>query len=379
MKTRNILIACATIGIVALAWQTSRISAPTSEISNTPLYPTLLEQINDATTIIIESTDDATELRKVDGDWVVANHDNFPAIFSSVKQGILKLSSAVIIEEKTSKPERYAQIGVADIGAAVGSTVAVKIEDASGASLAAVLIGNERSAGQLNERQFYVRKIDSPTALLVEGELKLSEKPSDWMVTDLVNIATDRIKQVVIEPTGEPAIVVSKAQREDNFFSLENIPEGFTAKSRAISSSLGAILLDVKFSAVAAANRITKSAAKTTARVTTFDGLVAHIECFELDEKKYTRLRFEFDPNLFVAMAEKTTPSADDAAVPSDKIATADDKEPAQSVSDEVAELNNRVDGWVYTLPDYKQRMLEKTLSEMIKPIEPEKPAATNE
>ena len=132
----------------------------------------------------------------------------------------------------------------------------VDIKGGPDSTLVSLLIGNERSASQLNARQYYVRKSGEAGALLVEGELNVSAEPQDWVDPDVVNVATERVRKVTITPADGSAIVVSKEKPTDNFFSLENVPTGFTAKARSVISSLGAVLLDVKFENVAAASKV---------------------------------------------------------------------------------------------------------------------------
>ena len=181
-------------------------------------------------------------------------------------------------------------------------------------------------------------------------------------------------------PAESPPVVISKARVEDNFFTLAGTPDGFVEKSRAIVSSLGALLLDVKFEDVASENETSGKLPASTARVRTFDGLVAHLECFKLDDKQYVRFHFEFDPAGVVAPQPGAPAELADTGSATVPAATEEPVPAPPSVEDEVAALNARVSGWVYALPDYKMRMLEKALAEMIKPVEkPQAPTARGE
>lgn len=365
MNTRNIIIALATALIVTVAWQTSREKAPTTKVRSERLYPELVDQVNDVTAITIRSTKATTELSRTAGKWVVANRDGFPATFSSVKNALLNVANATVVEKKTSKPERYAQIGVADIDEADSKATLLEISAGPEQTLASLLVGNERSASQLNARQYYVRKSDEAGALLVEGELNISPRPQDWIDTDVVNVATERVRNVTLTAADGSAVVVSKEKPTDNFFSLENVPSGFTAKSRSVISSLGAVLLDVKFENVAAASRVADAEPVSTAEIRTFDGLVVNLSRYAIADEHFVQFEFDFDP----AGVVKPEPAADGG---NEEPQPAEDDQP--SVADEVVMLNEKTANWVYALPDYKNRMLEKRLDDMLKPIE-EKPA----
>jgi len=370
MNSRNVIIAVITAVIVVVAWQTSQKNAPTTELVSERLYPDLIERLNDVQSVKIQSAASITELVRSGENWVVANRDNFPATFATVKNTLINLADATVIEEKTSKPERYARIGVGDISEPDSKAVRLEIDAGSGDQLATVLIGNERSGSQLNARQFYVRKTDAAAALLVEGELNVKDDPADWMDSAVVNVATARVRQVSITPADGPQVVVTKQKAGDNFFTLSDIPTGFEAKSRSVVSSLGAMLLDVKFDNVAAQSRVGASSPIATAEVRTFDGLIGTMERFELDGESFVRFRFAFDEAGIVA--DPVTADESESRATTDQA----DADKEMSVTDEVAGLNEKTQAWVYALPDYKDRMLEKRLDDMIKPVE-EKPAAT--
>lgn len=372
MNTRNIIIALATVVVVFAAWQTSREKAPATTIQSERLYPGLVDRINDVTGITIRSTQTTTELARKDTRWVVTNRDDYPATFANVKNTLLNIANATVVEQKTANPERYAQIGVADLDDADSEATLVDINGGPDETLASLLIGNERSASQLNARQYYVRKSAEPGALLVEGELNVSARPQDWVDPNVVNVATGRVRKVTITAADGSAVVVSKEKPTDNFFSLENVPDGFTAKSRSVISSLGAVLLDVKFENVAAASRVQNAEPVSTAEIRTFDGLVVNASRYALDDEHFVRFEFAFDP-ASVVTPEPTTTDDEQADENADTPAVTEDDEP--SVAEEAGQLNDKTANWVYALPDYKNRMLEKRFDDMIKPIE-EKPAA---
>lgn len=376
MNTKNIIIALATVVVVITAWQTSREKAPATTIQSESLYPGLVDQINDVTGITIRSTQTTTELARERGRWVVANRDNYPATFANVKNVLLNIANATIVEQKTSNPERYAQIGVADLDDTNSKATLVDIEGGANGTLASLLIGNERSASQLNARQFYVRKSGEAGALLVEGELNVSARPQDWVDSDVVNVATERVRKVTITAADGSTVVVSKEKPADNFFSLENVPDGFTAKSRSVISSLGAVLLDVKFENVAAASRIQDAEPVSTAEIRTFDGLVVNASRYALDDEHFVRFEFAFDP---ASVVEPEPATADGDSQMDENAASATTEASELAVAEEAEQLNDKTANWVYALPDYKNRMLEKRFDDMLKPIEEKAAAAAAE
>lgn len=372
MNTRNIIIALVTLIVVFTAWQTSRDKAPATTLRSESLYPDLVDQINEVTGITISSTETTTELARKQNSWVVANRDNYPATFANVKNALLNIANATIVEPKTANPERYAQIGVADLDNADSKAVRVDIKGGPDGTLASLLIGNERRGSQLNARQFYVRKSGEAGALLVEGELNASARPQDWVQPDVVNVATERVRRVTITATDGSAIVVSKEKPTDNFFSLENVPNGFTAKSRSVISSLGAVLLDVKFENVAAFSKVQDADPVSTAEIRTFDGLVVNASRYALGDEHFVHFEFAFDPASIV----KPEPAAADADGDDEAESQPSTPDSETTVAAEAAELNEKTARWIYALADYKDRMLDKRFDDMLKPVEEESAAA---
>ena len=367
MNIRHIAIAIAAILVITAAWKVSQERAPTTEIAAGRLYPKLIDQLNDIQRVSIHSLSKNMELAKSEDGWVVANRDNYPANFSAIKRLLLNLSEVVVIEQKTSKAENYPRIGVQEIDDEDSDSVLLRIEHRDGTELVALIIGNERNGKSLDLPNYYVRKSNAASALLVEGELNVSANQRHWMDTHLVNIDTTRVRTVTINRDQESPIVVSKAKRSDNFFTLQAIPAGFTAKSRTIISSLGAVLLDVKFDDVAAAKLVQGLPPSVVTKVQTFDGLVATLEQIEFEDTVYVRFGFEFDPEIVADAPPAST--ADESADEDDKSDDAAAAEPP-SIADEAATLNAKLNPWVYVLPDYKRRMIDKRFDDMIKPTE---------
>jgi hypothetical protein len=354
MSSRKLTIIIATIIIVIAAWNVSQKKAPTTKMAADRLYPQLLDRLNDAQRVSIKTARNLTELTHGKEGWVVANRDNFPANFATVKDTLLNLAAATVIEEKTSKPDNYGKLGVAGIEAEKSPSVLIEVSSTDAAPFAALIIGNKRTSNQQEIPSYFVRKADGDTALLVKAELMISDDPLKWMDTSVLSVVTERVRSVTISRAERTSIVVSKEKRGDNFFSLQKIPTGFVPTSRATVSSLGSLLLDVKFQDVLAATRVLKLAVETTATVQTFDGLVATLERIEADDKIVVRYSFAFDPEIVVVAEPKS----------------GDEEAETPSVADEVDELNAKVESWVYVLPNYKIRLLDKNFDDMIKPAE---------
>ena len=187
---------------------------------------------------------------------------------------------------------------------------------------------------------------------------------------------------VLVEKSDAAPITLSKAEQSDNFFTLNNIPDGYEQKSKATVSALGALLLDLRFNDVLAAAKLAALTPVREVTVTTFNGLVVTLKDYLLDDQKL--VTFSFAVNEELAAAAVSSAAATSADQEENKPEAADTNATEEKSADETPQaeserLRQRTARWAYVIPDYKRRMMEKTFEDLIKTVEPEKPDATQE
>ncbi|MEX2482117.1 MAG: DUF4340 domain-containing protein [Gammaproteobacteria bacterium] len=383
MKARTLgLLGVITLGVIIAAWQISEQRAPQTEVTRAPLFPGLVDRVNDVRQMNLISAEHETQLRHDDQRWIIVNKDGFPADAGKVRRAVLHIAGLRTVEPKTSSAERYARLGVSDLDDDEASGTLVELRGDDDAPLAALIVGNPRDGGA--RPQHYVRKPDDAQSWLVDGELEVDADPILWLDAQITDIDTERVREVRIEPAAGSPIVIRKAERGDNFFDLQQVPTGFEPKSRAMVSSAGAVLLDLRFNDVASATRVADAEPLRKTTLRTFDGLVVTWRDYELDGAIYTTFAFDFDAQGVVA-AEPATDNAAEAGAEAGAAATdadgatetpsADpdkppaDSEPAQSVAEEADALTARTADWAYVLPAYKRRMIDREFEDLIQPV----------
>lgn len=372
MNVKFIGAAVVTVALVAVAWKISTDKAPQTEVVRSALYPGLLERLNEVKRIDLRAAKNETSLVRAGDTWTVANRDGFPASFADIKRTILQIADLQIVEPKTNRPDSYARIGVADIGTDGADGTLIEVYADEDEKLLGLIVGNARDAGRQEQR--YVRRAGEEQSWLVNGTLDVSADPISWLDAKITDIDTARVSRVAIMPAeGEP-VVVSKDSSENNFFGLQNVPDGFVPKSKAIVSSLGALLLDLRFNNVAAAARFADMTPKRTTEVQTFDGLVVRIDEFDDQGKTFARFDFAYDAGMVKpaesAPAAEPEPGEAAPAATADTPATAAAVEasakPTETAAEEAARWKARTSGWVYELPDYKMRMINKRMEDLV-------------
>jgi hypothetical protein len=363
MNTRKFLL-LVVAGLIAYgAWHVSQRKAPSTEVENALLYPGLLDQLNDSQSIEIQTADDKFTLRRDGERWSMVERNGYPVHVDKVREALFQLAALKVRESKTSKTENYPTLGVSDTPASGSDSRRVTVRGATEEPLADLLIGKARQAKGLESPGHYVRRHGDATAYLVEGDLGIAVKANDWIETAIVDVPVDRVRQVTIGHYGAPPVTVSKKDRKEQLFTLQNPPEGYDARSAAVVSSIGGLLLDVRLEDVIAASRVENATPRTIVDIQTFDGLGATLEQYDLDGRVFVTFKFAFnpDPKTPAGEADKADPTAQAAGT------AAADANAAPDVKAEVEALDAKVRGWAYELPDYKTRIIDKKMEDLIK------------
>lgn len=287
------------------------------------LFADLKSKINEVTSISVSGSDGGGDLttvaRDADG-WAVRERDDYAASVGKIREVLLGIADAKILETKTSNPERYPVLGIADPGVEGGGTLVVIAGDGIEYRL---IIGN---TAQSDNR--YVRIADQPQGLLIDHDPDLPESSGGWLLQEIVDVPANTVRAVEItHPDGE-SIRISKESAEDTKFAVADIPEGRELSYPTVANGMGGVL------AALALQDVRKNQAP----------------------EDFVRTVFEtFDDLRIVvrSVTEETDTWIDVAA------------EPAE---DERAGLiNDRVGGWQYKVESYKANLLMRRWDDILK------------
>ncbi|MGE0384415.1 MAG: DUF4340 domain-containing protein [Gammaproteobacteria bacterium] len=346
MNRRFALLLAVTAVAVAAAWTVSERRAPRTGIESPPLFPGLLERVNDIGRIEIAADGAGTVLVRDGGLWRIENRDRYPARAEAVTRLAVQVAAIRVVEEKTSRPDLYSRLGVDDIETPGSGAVRLRLLDATGRPVAALLAGRMRAAqaGGPRTPARYVRRVGQPQALLVQGALEIPVAPVEWMDAELLDIAQDRVASVSIRHVDGSSFEIRRADPQAREFTA-SLPPGWTPKSAALLLPLAAVLADLRFEDVRAAAAFSfapGSATVTTLR--TFDGLTIETATAGVDGRAWTRIAARAD-------APAGGPAQD-----------------ATQVSEQAKAIGERCDGWVFALPVHVAARLTRTLQDLALP-----------
>jgi uncharacterized protein DUF4340 len=305
--------------------------------SNSPsasdtLFPDLKSKINDVTLLVARNGDGPVNVRKSDDGWLVAERSNYAANIGTLRELLLAIADAKIIERKTSDPEKYHLIGVNDPAVEGSESVTISI---SGDDFEYTLVLG--STAQTSYR--YARPGSDAQSVLIDKNPIVPGDAGGWLADELVDVSTERVQQVIISHTDGEEIVIKKPSDDAGFFELINIPAGRELSYSTVANGIGAALADLRLDDVRIAPE-QQSTPATTTTFLTFDGL------------QITATEFRDDEAIWFSFVADST-----------DIAEAD-------VQAEAEKITQRVSGWQYAIPEYKANLLTRHFEDLLKAVE---------
>ncbi|MGV0005270.1 MAG: DUF4340 domain-containing protein [Candidatus Porifericomitaceae bacterium WSBS_2022_MAG_OTU9] len=323
------------------AWYLARTDAPIKGAVSEPLSAVLQESINSVRKITIRSGAGEIVLEGYGSEWVVANRSGYPALFGQVKELLINLSEARIIEYKTSNAELYERLGLVPLDQEGARSHQVVVEDGTGKTMLDVIIGDQ-STGAISG--YYAKHSDNARSFLVDGELSIDADMRNWLDAELADIDSDRVREILIRQDGEQPLRIYKEDDEQQDFTLADIPEDQEIISQTTLNRMGTILAALSAEDVASKDSFSFSEAAIKTQVHTFDGLVGDITAEYTDGKAYATIAFTADEEIV-----KATVIEDGEEEGSTEF---DDR--LEKVRQEAARLNAKFDDWLYEVPYFK-------------------------
>jgi hypothetical protein len=207
--------------------------APSSDVIGTRLVPDLEESLDDVNRIVVTRAGGAvvaTLARGADG-WTVAEKNGYRADVAKLRQAVVALGEARILEQKTSTPELYSRLGVQDVAAATATGTAVAL--AGGRDWPTVILGD--TEGEYR----YARRAGEAPSYLIDRSPEFPPTAVEWLDRLVVALPGARVSEVTITHPGAPALVLRKPSADATDFTVENVPEGRELLYAGVANAVG--------------------------------------------------------------------------------------------------------------------------------------------
>jgi len=427
MKQKNFytLLGIAVIALVG-AFMLNRSKKPISNENSSAtknFLPELKDQVNAITSVILTGSENKViaTLKRSDAGWSVVEKYNYTADTQKLRELLMKLSDATILEAKTANKEKYADLGVDDIANKDAKGILITMEGL--AKPVKVIIGNFNGTGGGGT---FMRRADEPQSYLVRGNITIDKTTANWLKRDLTDIQATRFKEVALTNHDNKILKIYKENSGDANFKVADVPKGRELSSIAAADGIAAVFAGLRLDDVvprketdAEMNECLAKAFKCSfppirnAVYKTFDGLVMETQSWEKDGKGYLRPTASLDmtqAEASIKAAQEKAKAEYEAKVADankDRKENKDDKsadasatatkpvevpkplavsDPAKDREDQLAALNKEVtnlnqlfNNWTFVIPNFKSSSINKSMDDLLKPLEQPKPADIRE
>ncbi|MEJ0017242.1 MAG: DUF4340 domain-containing protein [Acetobacteraceae bacterium] len=333
------LLALVVLGVIAIAggWYFGVAERPAEQRSvdaGRLMFPDLAPRLQDAARIEITHLGKTTVIAKTGQSWGLVDRGGYPVQPGKLRTMLTTLTELRLVEPRTTNPEQYARLGVEDATGPTGTSNLLRVLDASGKPIVAVIVGHRRVRTQGNvPEQVYVRRPGESQSWLAEGGLQADADPQLWLERDIMNIGHDRIAGVAVTH-GEETLDLALDDKKLVLKKPEEHPPLDDYKLDDVGRALELLTFqDVQPDAAPVGDKIGQSVFTAT------DGLMV------------TATVFKGDKDIWVRFS-----------------ATGLNQSKA-----EADRLNARLSGWTYQLGAWKQKALVPSLDDLKAPP-PEKP-----
>jgi len=289
------------------------------------LLPGLATLVNDIEYVRLTGAGGETivTLHRRGGKWLVAESSDYRADWTVLRQLLSDLAAAEVIEGKTSNPELYTRLGVEDVDAPDAGGLLIGFAEETG--LPSLIVGNK---AQGREGQ-YVRLSGSGQSALIDRVLTVPGDMQQWLDREIIDIQEGELVEIsVTHPDGEQ-ILLKKV------------------------NSIGGGMADLRLDEVVPASDIDWLNAVEVS-VLTADGLQVSAKLVSREDQYWVSLS---------ASAYKSA-SSGELAEPG-----IENQAPLE-LTERVIQINERVTGWAYRIPQYKAEVLTKRMDDVLKPLE---------
>lgn len=327
----------------AAASVASRMDGPRIVRTSGSVLAGLEDRLDAVATISVLTADDEVTIERAGGQWTVKEKDEFPANRDDVRKVLFQLSQLRKVEAKTRKAELYSRIQVEDIEQEDAKSALVTLSDDKGEMIAGLIVGKSKfdMAGG-SGRGLYLRKPDDDQAWLARGELELGRDANGWLAKDLLDIDGKQIRRITTTMPNGDVIVFSRQDPESGELALDGLGDGQKLKEDVLSG-LDSALSGLGLTDVAAAEKGPMAGKETVeTEIVTFGGLVINLSMTDGEDGIWAKIEASV-------------------GVPAEGAETG-----GKSTTELADEINARVSGWVFQVPDFKLRPLLKPRKDLL-------------
>ena len=324
--------------VLTMALLIGRQYGDVGEPADEALLPGLREQVNDIEAIDIFGPDGerVVALRRERERWRVREKSGFEADFVLIHDLLRDLSEARRHDERTSNPDWYARLGVADPGTEGSDGVLVRFPETG---LPGVIIGQADSAGIGR----FARIVDESPSWLIDRSPEVPATVLGWLERAVMDIPASALAEITIRHPDGDTVRLRPAGEDSDQWVLLGVPEGREAAPTWQIQPLAGALSGLELEDVRVHDRVPADAVRTLYR--TRDGLNFVASLFRDDEGHWLH---------FSVSAEMPASETDEM-----------DEESAQLAIDAAA-VDGRLSPWQFAITNNRYDRMTRRLEDLL-------------
>jgi len=324
--------------MLTLALMIGRELSTSDQPLDEPLVPGLRDQVNDIEAIDVVGPDGETvvTLRREKERWRVQEKSGFEADFRLIHDLLRDLAEARRADERTSNPEWYPRLGVADPGVAGSEGMLVRFPDTD---IPEVIIGTPDPAGIGR----FARLVGEERTWLIDRAPEVPGSVLEWLEGAIMDIPASELAEITIRHPDGDTVRLRPVGDDSGQWVLLGVPEGREAVSgweiRPVASSLAALSMrDVRPN-----EALPDDAVRALFR--TVDGLNFVASLFEDDEGHWVNF----------SVSAETAAMADE-----------DMDDEATELAIDAAAVDGRLSPWQFAIPEDRYDEMTSRLEDLL-------------
>ena len=253
------------------------------------VFEKLNSELNNIARIKIDNGINQIDIAKIQNEWVMENKDNYKVKEDVVKENLIQTAQLRFFEKKTEDPSLYSRIGLDYPKDEEGNSKLILIFNLDNENV------SEFIQGKIKKNGIYIKKVDEKSTWLTTGILKMSIDDNDWLETKIFDIKNEEIAKIQLIHTDKSILSVSKTNKENENFVIDNLPKEETPKSDLIANFLSYFLVNLTFEDVVKRREVIEESIITKAQFELFNDIVINAIIFNDNDQKW--INFDIDQN----------------------------------------------------------------------------------
>ncbi|MGI9522708.1 MAG: DUF4340 domain-containing protein [Hyphomicrobiaceae bacterium] len=209
-------ISLVTAGIVHSAYDTWS----TETVRGEKLFPSFVSDAGQIGKVALaKGKDRFTFEKEKDGVWLLSERGNYPAKADKIRELLLKVATAELVESKTRDPKRYDLLDLGDPDKEGASATLLQFTDDDGKSVGELVVGKQRSgAFGSGKSGTYVRRPGEDETWLTNVAISAPLNVTDWVEAVFFKMDLGKFKSLTLDPPdGDPVVIAveEKVSKED--------------------------------------------------------------------------------------------------------------------------------------------------------------------